>query len=233
MSEWYISRGNGREGPMTAKIIAALLARGEFRANETLAWKNGMGDWKTIAESGVLTEAALGKDAPVMERPPKPTTIKNPLSAPVKGSQSSLPKRRAFKKSGDDPGVGRCFYIISVMLALAWILGILFAVTDGDEWDIIMFRNEHRELFLLVHYTIGMGVLMVTYKRLKNLGMSGWWLIGLIVPVLNMWVFWRTTSCPAGYVDHQSLDTGGKIASGVFVLVILLPLLTGLIPGLA
>ena len=69
---------------MTAKLIAALLARGEFRANDTYAWKEGMEDWKTITESGVLTEASLAKDVPVNTKPSKPTAIKNPMAAPMK-----------------------------------------------------------------------------------------------------------------------------------------------------
>ncbi|MGE9267068.1 MAG: DUF4339 domain-containing protein, partial [Verrucomicrobiales bacterium] len=86
MNEWYISKGNGQEGPLTAKQIGALLEQGELRATEHHAWKEGMPEWKSIAESGVLTEISMGHGGRANEAPspsyPTPTAIKNPTPAP-------------------------------------------------------------------------------------------------------------------------------------------------------
>jgi uncharacterized membrane protein YhaH (DUF805 family) len=59
--------------------------------------------------------------------------------------------------------------------------------------------------------------ILISVKRLKNLGHSGWWVLGLIVPILNIVVSLRMLAAPEGYADHKTLDGPGKVIIGVLI----------------
>ena len=63
---------------------------------------------------------------------------------------------------------------------------------------------------------------IIAVQRLKNLGYSGWWVLGLIVPILNILVAIRLLAAPAGYADHKTLDGPGKIIVGIIIGLFLL-----------
>lgn len=50
---WYYANAGQRSGPVGEEEFAALVARGEIR-DDTLVWKQGMGDWKRYAEVAAL-----------------------------------------------------------------------------------------------------------------------------------------------------------------------------------
>ena len=50
---WYYANAGQRSGPVGEEEFAALVARGEIR-DETLVWKQGMGDWKRYADVAAL-----------------------------------------------------------------------------------------------------------------------------------------------------------------------------------
>jgi len=60
----------------------------------------------------------------------------------------------------------------------------------------------------------------VTAKRLQNQGYSGWWVLGLIVPLLNIAVSAKCIAAPEGYADHKTLDTAGKVIIGLILATI-------------
>ena len=73
------------------------------------------------------------------------------------------------------------------------------------------------------------GHLVLAAYRLKNIGSSPWWCLGLLVPLLNIFIGFRCLICPEGYADTKKLDTAGKIIAGIilglFVLIIVLVVL--------
>jgi len=62
----------------------------------------------------------------------------------------------------------------------------------------------------------------VTAKRLQNQGHSGWWVLGLIVPILNIAVSVKCIAAPEGYADHKTMDTSGKVVVGLLLAAIVL-----------
>lgn len=54
-------------------------------------------------------------------------------------------------------------------------------------------------------------------RRLQNLGSNPWWAVGLIVPLLNIWIGLKTVAFPEGYDDHKTLDTAAKVIIGLAV----------------
>ncbi|MCA9082710.1 MAG: DUF805 domain-containing protein [Planctomycetaceae bacterium] len=78
------------------------------------------------------------------------------------------------------------------------------------------------ELLIVLGILGLVATLWLAVQRLKNLGYSGWWAIGLIVPILNILVGLRCLACPEGYADHKTLDTAGKTIIGLFFGLIIL-----------
>lgn len=80
---------------------------------------------------------------------------------------------------------------------------------------------EEEALLHLILSLVGLGlVLILVIARLRNLGMSSWWVVAVFVPLLNLWIGIRCMICPEGYHDTETLDTAGKILGG-FLLVCL------------
>lgn len=86
---------------------------------------------------------------------------------------------------------------------------------------------------LLVALRFVAASLFLGVKRVTNLGMSGWAVLWSLVPFMNIWIHWRMMACPAGYEDHRTLDTAGKVISGLWIAVLALGFLAPLIGGLA
>jgi uncharacterized membrane protein YhaH (DUF805 family) len=59
--------------------------------------------------------------------------------------------------------------------------------------------------------------IVILVLRFKNLGYSGWWVLGLIVPILNLVVAIRLIAAPEGYAVHKTLDTPGKVIVGLAI----------------
>lgn len=134
MSEWFIAHAGERKGPISAKEVTDLLSKGEIHAHETLAWKEGMGDWKKLAESGLLAEASMAgtaQRAPEPDALPLPTAIaepnqfsqpqapspfappeENPSAAvnPYSAPSSIQVQSNDYQVAGQYPGIGRLVY---------------------------------------------------------------------------------------------------------------------------
>jgi len=114
----------------------------------------------------------------------------------------------------DYGGIGRAAYF-----------GLSFAI--GVPNNIVHYFADEAGATGVVLITTIFGLvvtIVLAVQRLKNLGYSGWWTIGLIVPILNILVGLRCLAAPEGYADHKTLDTAGKIIIGLiiglFVLVV-------------
>ena len=71
-------------------------------------------------------------------------------------------------------------------------------------------------------------LIMIVYfgvQRLANVGMSRWWYLGNMVPILNLWVGYRMFACPAGYAYHKKLDGAGVALAIIYWLMFALALL--------
>jgi uncharacterized metal-binding protein len=62
-------------------------------------------------------------------------------------------------------------------------------------------------------------IVFISLKRLVNLGMSRWWFLGNLVPLLNLWIGYRCFACPAGYAYHKKLDGAGIFLAIVYWLL--------------
>lgn len=132
----------------------------------------------------------------------------NPFAAPYDRYEAV----DAAVEMRDYGGIGRLQYFgFSVLLSI--ITNVLqFAIVSAD--------------LPAVGIVLGLlglgGSIVLIVQRLKNLGYSGWWAFGFIVPILNILVGLRCLAAPEGYADHKTLDGPAKVILGIFVGVIVL-----------
>ena len=107
-------------------------------------------------------------------------------------------------------------YVITALLAFCLFAALTGgmapgAVPTGPTWVLILPGTVYQIL-----------AIWVTAKRLQNQGYSGWWVLGLIVPILNIAVSVKCIAAPEGYADHKTLDTSGKVVVGLLLAAIVL-----------
>lgn len=236
MSEWYLSRNGEQEGPLTAQDIAGLLASGEIRAGEAFAWKEGMAEWKTITESGVLAEAsmagipratatpsAVAAPSPVQLQTgaqPATTGAVNPYSTPATGVSLAGGYPAAYQGVDQYPGIGRLAYV-GLQIGISIVAYVLLFVLVLGAGAAESLRGAFGG-FILIMILAGIAGIYIGVKRVQNLGMSGWAVLWSFVPILSIWISWRMFACPAGYDHHKQLDTAGKVLTGLMIGLVVL-----------
>lgn len=195
---FFIARGQEQQGPLPRRELERLLRTGELQPTDR-CWTEGMEDWAEIVTL-----------LPFPQPPPEPelqteTETFNPYTPP----QANLARIRPASHYG---GIGRGTYF-----AGSFILGIIQVVaseTLGEESPATM-----AVLAATVIVSIGL-----VYQRLKNIGLSSWWCLAMIVPILNILVGLRCTVCQEGWADSRTLDSTGRTLCWVlgifFVLIV-------------
>lgn len=223
MNEWYFAKDGQQQGPVTAQQIAALASAGTLDPASTLVWREGLSDWKTLAESGILAET--GAVAQVAAR----TIVENPyvVTERTRNSLSETPHEAALEY----PGYGRLRYFLSTFVITIVFYGILAAVifaslsTNGSSGGPVA------GILLIVLLMIAASI-YIALQRLKNLGMSGWAILWALVPFMNIWITWRMIACPAGYEDHRTMDTPAKVITGLWVGMLALSIVANIIAAM-
>ncbi len=131
----------------------------------------------------------------------------------------------------DYPGIGRlAYFLISMALCIVFyviLIAIIFAALGTNQ------GGGAAAAGLLVGLLFVIGFFFLAVKRITNLGMSGWAILWALVPFMNIWIHWRLIACPAGYQDHRTLDTAGKVITGLWIGMFALAFLAPVIGGLA
>jgi len=96
--------------------------------------------------------------------------------------------------------------------------GFSFAFGIANNIVQMLLMNAGVQAAVIASGVVGFAVGMyLAVLRLKNLGYSGWWALGMLVPFLNILVALRCIACPEGYADHKTLDTAAKVILGIFL----------------
>ncbi len=208
---WFYSHEGERLGPVSLMELRAKALKGQLDPRLDLVWVQGMADWKSAGEIQGLFErrAATSPDEAFSpDAGPYPTSRQD-AAADMMGREVEW------------RGVGRLGYFIAVLLfPMLWGFGLGLAVT--------VFQDQIEEplvqaVILGAALVIPLIVSIVfVFKRLMNLGMSRWWFIGYLVPLLNLWVVYRCFACPPGYAFHKKLDAIGIFLAVLYWMSILL-----------
>jgi hypothetical protein len=230
MNSWYFSKDGSQEGPVTAHQIVALVNTSSLDPATTQVWREGLADWIPLAQSPVFAEVGSMPTqaiAPVKSvAPVNPYTVSPNAFAASRTTRPDMPL--------EYPGLGRLAYILITIGFCIVFYAILFvaifaslSASSANSGGAGMAISA-----LLIGLVFVAASLFIAVKRIANLGMSGWAVLWSLVPVMNIWIHWRMIACPAGYEDHRTLDTAGKVISGFWICIMALGVLSPLI-GLA
>lgn len=210
---WHYTHEGERVGPVSFSTLRIKAGEGALHPRLDMVWTQGMAEWKPAGEVDGLFERKV-----IVEEQPAPVAP-DPYTPPTQQEAAEM-----LTQTGNWPGERRRgFYLATVVFPIIGIFGISSAVTLlrghlGQETREMMIAGAVLLLFILMIYS---GI-----QRLANVGMSRWWYLGNLVPILNLWVSYRMYVCPAGYAYHKKLDTAGVILAILFWLMIVLVLLS-------
>jgi len=234
--EWYYTSNGERLGPVSKEQLRELAVTGGLNPRLDLCWVQGMAEWSPAGEIDGLFQKtqSAGEDGEVPG---------NSQSSHSHGaSKLSEQELKLELLNANWPGATRRVFLFALWV-LPWvILGALtlfskFFLNQGDPNDgdaLVIASGVAGLLYLVV-------VIAVAVQRFHNLGMSGWWILGNMVPVLNLWVGYRAVCCPAGYEFHRKLDGvgiflaifyWGQLALGLIAIVLLILALLGMGGGM-
>ena len=210
---WFYSREGSRIGPVTFAELQAKAAEATLNPRLDMVWTHGMAEWKAAGEIDGLFE----RRAP-LESPESLAPTTDPYAPPQPESPQDFMARQ-----DEWPGARRrSFLLATLVFPFLWAFGFAAAtpfLTSEFGADIMKFSAIGANL---IPFIVG---LYFALQRLVNLGMSRWWYLGNLVPILNFWVCYRCFACPAGYAYHKKLDGPGIFLAIVYWLLIAVVLL--------
>lgn len=207
--EWFYTRSGERLGPVGFAELRSKASEGELDPRHDLVWSAGMPDWKPAGEVEGLFERRGGEESePMQGMAGAPNPYESSLDESVENFMS---------REGDWPGVKRLGYIFGSIL-----VGVLVQVAPVMLIPMLQpYLGEHTAWLELAIPLLGL-VLSIAFvvRRFANLGMSGWWLLGMLVPFLNWWLGYRLFACPPGYAMHRKMDGVGIFLAILYWLAI-------------
>ena len=131
----------------------------------------------------------------------------NPFAAPsVYGDVASenMPRR-------EYGGIGRAAYF-----GLGILLNVIVQVVQAGGVAV----QSPALVYATIPFAL-VGGCVLAWHRCRNLGMNPWWCLGIMIPILNIFVGIRCLAYPEGYEDHKTLDGPAKVIIGLFLALIL------------
>jgi uncharacterized membrane protein YhaH (DUF805 family) len=210
---WFYTHEGERLGPVSLADLRIKAVEGTLHPRLDMVWTQGMAEWKPAGEIDGLFERRT-----VVEELAAAPAAPDPYAAPAHAEAAEM-----LATEGGWPGARRrSFYLMTMVFPFVWNLGFAAAgAFFGEQFGAgIMQVIAAAAVFVPFVLIIYFGL-----QRLANVGMSRWWYLGNLVPILNLWVGYRMYVCPAGYAYHKKLDTAGVVLAILYWLMIALVLL--------
>lgn len=200
---WFYTREGEKIGPVTFSDLRIKATEAGINPRLDMVWTQGLDGWKPAGEiEGLFERRAQPEPAETVvagAHPNHPSGHESAAEEMSHQSEWSGARRRSY-----------IFFIIAV--PVFWQMGyvhlakILTKQFGGPLTNQLMTGI----FFVLIGVLIYFGV-----RRLINLGMSGWWWLGNLIPFLNLWLGYRCFAAPSGYAYHKKLD-----GIGIFLAII-------------
>lgn len=210
---WFYSRDGEKHGPVSFTTLQAKAKEASLNPRLDMVWSQGMDEWKLAGEiEGLFKRHAVAEPPEV---PVPSLAAGSPYQPP---HAHSVPEQMI--KQGEWPGARRRSYlIVTLIFPVLWA----YAIRAGAGFLTTQFGPEIMKITLpglsLLPLLV---IILISLKRLVNLGMSRWWFLGNIVPILNLWIGYRCFACPSGYAFHKKLDGAGIFLAIVYWLLLLI-----------
>ena len=196
--QWFFSTGGERFGPVGFDYLLEMAKSGKLDPRNDMVWTTTLSDWEPAGEvEGLFERRAKREDG----------TLDGDFASTGNFEAKPIPKAHF-------PGTGRMGYLMGLLvvptiLIIAWQFILPFLLPHVPQ-------DLHRYLTPVIFPLAGLLALVTVVKRFRNVGMSGWWVLGTVVPVLNLWLGYRLLACPAGYSARRKLDGAGKFVAVLY-----------------
>lgn len=201
---WHYTSEGDRLGPVTFDELRAMAAASKLDPRLDLVWKKGMREWQPAGRIDGLFERRT-MPAPGMQPPATPTSSYRPAAH---GSQVLT------RDDAPWPGARRRSLLAALLVfPVAWhflldALSPLVVQGLGPALaGAVLPAATLLPLAVLAHFIL---------RRLLNLGMSRWWLLGMLAPFMNLWIGYRCFACPAGYAWKRRMDKPGLALAAAY-----------------
>lgn len=201
---WHYTSEGDRLGPVTFDELRAMAAASKLDPRLDLVWKKGMREWQPAGRIDGLFERRT-MPAPGMQPPATPTSSYRPAAH---GSQVLT------RDDAPWPGARRRSLLAALLVfPVAWhflldALSPLVVQGLGPALaGAVLPAATLLPLAVLAHFIL---------RRLLNLGMSRWWLFGMLAPFVNLWIGYRCFACPAGYAWKRRMDKPGLALAAAY-----------------
>lgn len=209
---WFYTVGGERIGPVSMVDLRLLADEGRLNPRLDLCWCAGMPDWVPAGQVDGLFEKTSGAvpDAGINDSQSLP---RNPQTL----DRLSEPELELKLLEARWPGVSRRVYLVSWII-MPLLFGGLLAVMAFFMLDL----KEEKDLETLVLVSGVATLVLVVFlihmsmQRFRNVGMSRWWILGNLIPLLNLWLGYRSVCCPAGYEYHRKIDRKGAVLAVLY-----------------
>lgn len=202
---WFFSRDGHQSGPITFAELKEKADEGALRPRLDLAWSAGMPEWLPVGE----IEGLFERRAPTITSTPGQLLATEPGAAPeAEGWQA-----HAAAPEIEWPGSRRRTYLIALFIfPLLWNF---VAATGKPLIESSTGKPLPSAAIYLIAFLPAVVIFWTSIQRLANLGMNRLWILGNLIPILNLWIGYRSFACPAGYAHHKKMD-----GLGIFLAII-------------
>lgn len=220
---WYVSRGGQTFGPVAFDQVIEAAKAGRLEPRTDMLFGGDLADW-----------VPAGEVEGVFERVDPEEAAAEAVQKAEAGNDPHLADVGDFEEEEDEPtkldlpGAHRLGYFFGVTLlptiliiALSKMMPVMIEVAGPKYGGYVPY----------IIFVVPLVVLIVTVKRFQNLAMSGWWWLGLGVPILQIWLYFRLFACPPGYAYTKKLDLAGKILTTIYVLSLVGSIALGVLFG--
>ncbi len=219
---WFYAQNGAKGGPVGFSALQQMAKEGKLNPRQDLVWSKGMESWLPAGDIQGLFERRAVVEAPAVAEVVAPAVPSMPVTPTLAEDPYVSPEEVEAYESGElapaMPGARRRSYLFFLL-----IFPVLWAALLAGAATFLGSQMPQETLALILSGLLVVPALLVlvfSLMRLVNLGMSRWWFLGNLVPLLNLWVGYRCFACPAGYANHKKMDGPGILLAILYWLVI-------------